>query len=168
MTVPVRLRTAARIAAFRIVKRKFAASAFTGLGARQYGGRWNSAGTGMIYTAGSIALAVLEWRAHLAQWPPPDVCVMEVELDESFIWTPAKLPQGWKLIPAPPVVAAFGDAWINSRRSAVMRVPSAIVNQEWNYLLNPGHPDFLKLKIGKPQLFKLDPRLGPMPANPKS
>ena len=113
----------------------------------------------MVYTAGSIALAVLEWRAHLPQWPGPAVCLIDVSMDESLIWTPTRLPNGWKTTPAPPSVTAFGDAWISSQRSAVMRVPSAIVNQEWNYLLNPVHPDFLKLHIGRPRVFKLDPRL---------
>ena len=167
MTPPARPGAVARVVAFRIVKRKFAASAFSGIGARQYGGRWNSAGISMVYTAGSIALAMLEWRAHLAQWPGPSVCLIDVSMDESLIWTPTRLPNGWKTTPAPPSVTAFGDAWIGSQRSAVMRVPSAIVNQEWNYLLNPAHPEFFKLHIGKPRKIKLDPRLGPLPASPK-
>src|SRR5437899_1189492 len=129
-----------RLKAFRIIKRNFAGSAFSGLGARRFGGRWNSIGTSMVYTAGSLSLAVLKWRVHLAQWPPPPMSVIEVTFDERLVWTTAKLPSGWNRFPAPQSVAAFGDAWVRSSRSAVMRVPSAVVPKEWNYLLNPAHP----------------------------
>jgi RES domain-containing protein len=151
-----------RFAAFRIVKRNFTAAAFSGLGARRFGGRWNSIGTSMVYAAGSLSLAVLEWRVHLAQWPPPVLSVIEIAFDEGLVWTPARLPSGWKQFPAPQSVAAFGDAWVRSGRGAVMRVPSAVVPEEWNYLLNPAHPDFGKINIGKPRLFRPDARLGPI------
>lgn len=151
-----------RLTGFRVLKRKFLSSAFSGLGARLYGGRWNSIGTPMVYTAGSLSLAVLEWRVHLAQWPPPPLLVIEVQFDESLVWTPAKLPSGWRRFPAPRSVAIFGDNWVRSQRSAVMRVPSAVVPQEWNFLLNPAHPDVEKLVTGKPRVFRPDIRLGPM------
>ena len=130
------------LVAYRIVKRKFVVSAFSSLGARRFGGRWNSIGTPMIYTAGSLSLAVLEWRVHLGQWPPPQLTVIEVEFAEALVWTPRKLPKGWNRYPAPRSVAIFGDSWVRSQRSIVMRVPSAIVTEECNYLLNPTHPDF--------------------------
>ena len=155
-------RSVRRVSAFRIVKRKCASLAFSGLGARLYGGRWNSIGTAVVYTAGSLSLAVLEWRVHLAQWLPPALLVIDAGFDETLVWTPAKLPSGWKSFPAPPAVAAFGDDWVNSRRSVVMRVPSAIVPQECNYLLNPGHPDFAGLVLGEASLFRPDTRLGPV------
>src|SRR5438034_4686283 len=147
------------VTAFRIVKRKFAANAFSGEGARRYGGRWNSIGTPMVYTAGSLSLAVLEWRVHLAQWPTPPLISIEVTFDESFLWIPRKLPAGWDRIPAPRTTAAFGDQWVRLQRSVAMRVPSAVVPQEFNYLLNPVHPEFGRLTVGKPQLFYPDPRL---------
>jgi RES domain-containing protein len=156
----VQRRTSRRISSFRIVKRKFVRTAFSGLGARLYGGRWNSVGTSMIYTAGSLSLAILEWRVHLAQWPPPPLVVIEVEFDEALVWTPARLPQQWKRFPPPRSVAALGDNWIKMQRSAVMRVPSAVVSREWNYLLNPNHRDFSKVIIGRPREFHPDERLG--------
>ena len=116
----------------------------------------------MIYTAGSLSLAILEWRVHLAQWPAPAASVMEVEIDAGLIWIPPKSPPSWKRMPATRTTAAFGDQWIKSARSAVMRVPSAVVPEEWNYLLNPAHPDFSKLAIGRPRTLKPDPRLGPI------
>jgi len=151
-----------RISAIRIVTRKFAGSAFSGDGARLYGGRWNSIGTSMVYTAGSLSLAILEWRVHLAQWPAPAVSVIEVGIEDSLIWIPSRLPQGWKQVPAVRATATFGDDWIKSARSVVMRVPSAVVPGEWNYLLNPAHSDFPKLAIGKARALKPDPRLGPI------
>src|SRR5437016_5075493 len=93
-------KAATSISSFRIVKRRFVRSAFSGEGARLCGGRWNSIGTSMVYTAGSLSLAILEWRVHLAQWPPPPLVVIEVRFDESLVWSPAKLPAGWKGFPA--------------------------------------------------------------------
>ena len=151
-----------RITVIRIIGRKFAGNAFSGDGARLYGGRWNIIGTSMVYTAGSISLAILEWRAHLAQWPAPAVSVIEVGLDESLIWIPSRLPSNWNRVPAPAAAAEFGDEWIKSGRSVAMRIPSAVVPQEWNYLLNPAHPHFSKLAIGKPRAIKPDARLGPL------
>lgn len=151
-----------RISVIRIVTRKFARSAFSGDGARLYGGRWNSIGTSMVYLAGSLSLAILEWRVHLAQWPAPAASVIDVEVEESLIWITPRLPPSWKRMPATRATAAFGDEWIQSARSAVMRVPSAVVPEEWNYLVNPAHPDFPKLVIGRPRNLKPDPRLGPI------
>jgi RES domain-containing protein len=152
------------VRAFRIVKQKFARTAFSGMGARATGGRWNSPGTGMVYTASSLPLAILEWRVHLAQWPPPSVMVIEVEIPPSLISTPSRFPRGWDQYPCIPATAAVGDAWIRSARSAVLRVPSAIVPTEWNYLLNPQHPDFGRVTIHKPRRIRPDPRLGPLEA----
>jgi RES domain-containing protein len=120
----------------------------------------------LVYSAGSISLALLEWRVHLAQWPPPPLVVIPVGIDLGLVWCPTRLPSRWKEYPLPRATAGFGDAWIKSHRSAVMRVPSVVVPSEWNYLLNPNHPDFSKLIIGKPRLLKPDPRLGPQLATP--
>jgi len=150
--------------ACRIVKRRFVARAFSGEGARLYGGRWNSPGVPIVYTSGSIALAVLEWRAHLSQWPAPPVMVIEIQFEPSLVWSPSKLPAHWKQTPSPRANAAVGDDWVKSAKSAVMRLPSAIVPDEFNYLLNPAHPDFGRISRGKPRLFEIDPRLGPLPA----
>ena len=73
-----------------------------------------------------------------------------------------RLAKGWMRIPAPRTNAAVGDKWAKSGKSAILKLPSAIVPSEFNYLLNPNHPDFSKIRIGKPRLLKIDPRLGPM------
>jgi RES domain-containing protein len=152
----------ARIKAYRILKRKFAGSAFSGEGARRYGGRWNSPGVAVVYTSSTISLAILEWRANLTQWPAPSSVLIEIEFDASLIWTPTKLPMGWKRWPSPNSNTAVGDNWVRSKKSAVLKMPSAVVPEEVNYILNPAHPDFRKISIGKPRRFEPDPRLGPL------
>jgi RES domain-containing protein len=150
--------------AYRIVKRKFANTAFSGEGARLYGGRWNSPGAAVVYTSSTIALAVLEWRAHLTQWPAPPVMIIEVQFTPDLVFTPSKLPSNWKQLPAPKAAATVGDHWLASGRSAILQLPSALVPEEFNYLLNPLHPQFGRIQRGRPLLLKVDPRLGPLAA----
>ena len=151
------------LSAWRITKHKFARSAFVGDGARIYGGRWNSPGTPMIYTAQSQALAVLEMLVHLDS---PDLLskyvLFEISIDPSHVidLSLASLPRNWRAYPVPARVQAIGDAWVAGDASAVLRVPSALVPGESNFLLNPRHPDFGKLRIHKPIPFQYDPRLG--------
>jgi len=86
--------------------------------------------------------------------------LFEVEIDDSYIvnMDKAKLPKNWKTDPVPERVQAIGDAWAAAGRSAVLRVPSALVPRESNFLLNPRHADFHKLTIHKPVSFQFDPR----------
>lgn len=147
---------------WRITSNKFIKSAFNGEGARLFGGRWNSRGTPLIYTAESKSLAALEILVHLES---PDLLqkfvFFEVKIEEALLsyLDPASLPENWREDPPPAAAQHMGDDWAGSARSAVLRVPSAIVPGEFNYLLNPRHPDFGKLQIGKPQSFLLDHRL---------
>ena len=145
--------------AWRIVKAKHAATAFTGEGARLYGGRWNSAGVSLVYTSGSKALAALESLVHLN---PPVLftyAAIPVEFDEALVEKAAALPPGWRDSPAPPATRALGDLWAQEARSAVLELPSVIIPGECNYLLNPAHPGFQKIIIGRPEPFAFDPRL---------
>jgi RES domain-containing protein len=150
------------ISAWRITKQKYVRSAFGGDGARIYGGRWNSSGTAMIYTAQSQSLAVLEMLVHLDS---PDLLrkyvLFQVSIDPSYVidLSPAILPRNWKADPVPARVQAIGDDWVTGGASAVLRVPSALVPGESNFLLNPRHQDFGKIRIGKPIPFQYDPRL---------
>jgi RES domain-containing protein len=150
------------VTAWRIVKAKFAAHAFAGEGARRFGGRWNSKGTPMVYTAGSQALAVLEMLVHLeASDLLKHYRLIPVTFDQSVVkvLSPASLPANWKRRPTPATVRAIGDEWVVSAQSVVFQVPSVIVTGESNYLLNPTHPNFGKLVIGKPLAFRFDRRL---------
>jgi len=149
------------ISAWRIVKRKFARAAFTGEGARLYGGRWNSAGVAIVYTAESQSPAALEMVVQLESSELLDRYVaIEVGIDESLV---AKielslLPRNWRADPPPAKVREIGDAWAASGSSVVLQVPSVLIPAERNFLLNPRHPDFAKLSMGTPSRFRFDPR----------
>jgi RES domain-containing protein len=156
------------ITAWRIVNTRFSADAFNGEGARLYGGRWNNPSVKMIYTAGSISLATLELLVHLdstAVLPSYSTCPVEFADSLVDILDPARLPADWKQSPAPTELQVIGDEWISLASSVVLRVPSAIVEEENNYLINPAHKDFAKLVIGSMKPLNLDTRLLP-PSTP--
>ena len=146
--------------AWRIVKEKHAATAFTGEGASRTGGRWNSRGVGVVYTSSSKSLAALENLVHLN----PPILFRYVAFGVSF--DPALLenlaqpwPADWREQPPPPSTRAIGDRWVREARSAVLEVPSVIIPGEVNYLLNPAHPLYRKIIIAKAEPFAFDPRL---------
>lgn len=151
-----------KVTAWRIAKQKHAKTAFTGEGARLFGGRWNNPGTSIVYTAQSQSLAVLEMLVHLDS---PELLgkyvLFEIGMDDSVIGhvDPSRLPKSWRVDPSPAGVRAIGDDWIDAGTSAVLRVPSALIPSENNFLLNPRHKDFPRLSIGKPMPFSFDRRL---------
>ena len=139
-----------------------AASAFDGEGARLLGGRWNTPGKRVVYTAESAALAALEMLVHLGRMTIlPAYVVISCDFDEKLVadMDRSKLPANWRTFPAPAALQAIGDAWLQNGKSAVLRVPSAIVPGEHTYLLNPAHPKFGRIIIGAPERFELDLRL---------
>ena len=145
--------------AWRIVKEEHAATALSGEGARLYGGRWNSVGTSVVYSSGSKALAALESLVHLN---PPVIfkyVAIPIEFDDALVEKVTVLPVEWTEEPPPPATKDIGDVWVKEARSAVLELPSVIVPGEPNYLLNPAHPDFKKIVIGKSEPFSFDPRL---------
>jgi len=150
------------IEAWCTVRTKHARAAFDGEGARRFGGRWNSPGTAVVYTAGSTSLAVLELLVHLdAVDALKGYCLFRAAFDETLVERIEShaLPRGWADAVPRTEVRAFGDQWVEEGRSAVLRVPSAVVPHEWNYLLNPRHDNFRDITISKRQRLVLDPRL---------
>jgi RES domain-containing protein len=150
------------ITAWRIVKARRVAGAFDGEGARVEGGRWNSPGTPLVYTAQSAALAALELLVHLGRGsillayvlvPCTFDAALVSRLDRS------RLPRNWRSYPAPPELQTIGDEWIKGGTSAVLEVPSAVIENDSNYLLNPHHRDFRGIRILEPQSFEFDLRL---------
>ena len=152
-----------KITAWRIVKEKHAKNAFRGDGSRVYGGRWNPVGIPIVYTADSISLAVLEIIVHLENLS---------FLFNSFVKVPVffdsklvgelnrnKLPIGWNSFPSPVSTQQIGRAWVSSESSAVLKVHSSVIHEEYNFLINPNHPDFSLIKIGAAQKFFFDSRL---------
>jgi RES domain-containing protein len=150
------------VSAWRIVKRKLAKDAFSGEGARLYGGRWNSPGVSVVYIAQTQSLAALELLVHLETSELLyEYVVIEARFDASLITRLAKtnLPQDWRSSPPPASVRAIGDAWIAEEPSPVLELPSAVIPAESIFLLNPHHPAFAKIEIGKPLDFEFDLRL---------
>jgi RES domain-containing protein len=150
------------VTAWRVFKKKLAKTAFTGTGARLYGGRWNSPGTAVVYLAQSQALAALEMLIHLeAADALRHYQVCAVTFPQALVRRidPAALPAIWRRDPPPRKLQRLGDAWAAAAQSALLRVPSAVVPAESNFLLNPAHPDFRRVVIGKPQPFRFDRRL---------
>lgn len=127
-----------------------------------YGGRWNSPGHLAIYTAESRALALAEILVHLESAVMlSKYVVFQVGIEQPYVadLELRDLPKNWRAEPPPARLQTLGDLWLSSRKSAVLRVPSAIVRGEFNYLLNPLHPDFSKLRISGPERFSIDKRL---------
>jgi RES domain-containing protein len=146
---------------WRLVTVRFAKSAFSGEGARLYGGRWNRKGVSLVYTAGTQSLAMLEM---LVQDEPlrARYVMIEVRIPKGVTVDRIKnedLPSDWRDIAAREKLQAIGTEWARKRSAAVLAVPSAVIPAETNYLLNPLHPDFRRIKIGKPQKFETDLRL---------
>jgi RES domain-containing protein len=147
---------------WRIVKAAHAAASFDGEGARLYGGRWNSPGTALVYTAESEALAALELLVHLrAPQLLASYVAIPADFDDALVEVlPATiLPSGWRRFPAPLALQRIGDRWAAEGRSAVLRVPSAVVPRESNYMLNPAHGAFARVAVGRPAPFEFDGRL---------
>jgi RES domain-containing protein len=152
------------ITSWRITTVRYSEAAFDGEGARIYGGRWNSRGVRVVYTSSSAALAALELLVRAGRKKPlTDYVLFACSFDEPLVEEVERkqLPSDWKTAPPPVGLHAFGDAWIESGSSPVLRVPSAVIETESNYLLNPEHPDFGRIEIKDPIPFSLDLRLLP-------
>jgi len=148
--------------AWRIVRVSRARTAFTGEGPWRYGGSCNSHGMRVVYVSEHQSTAALEvfanrmpfvveerYKAFHVQWP-----------DRITEIVPAKtLPANWRIHPPPIETQEIGDRWIRERRSAVLAVPSAVSPADTNFLLNPAHPDFKRIRIAPPTDFEFDARL---------
>ncbi|MBC8096869.1 MAG: RES family NAD+ phosphorylase [Akkermansiaceae bacterium] len=147
--------------AWRIVKAKHAATAFSGKGAADNGGRWNSRGVAVVYASSTKSLAVLESLVHLNPPVRFKFVAFRLEFDDALVepLSLKKLPPDWQNEPPPPSTQQIGDRWVREVRSAVLALPSVIISGEVNYLLHPAHADFKKITIGKPEPFAFDPRL---------
>jgi RES domain-containing protein len=147
----------------RLCSARHQATAFSGIGASIAGGRWNSRGVAVVYTAESLSLAALECLVHfsaqtlpedyvsIALTVPPRVSIETISLES--------LPVHWAAEDPPVFTREIGDEWFRRRRSLVLRVPSAIIPSECNYLINPQHAEISLLQFESPESFTFDPRL---------
>jgi RES domain-containing protein len=147
---------------WRICRARFADEAFSGLGARRFGGRWNSPGVPMVYASSSLALAAMELFVHLEpNLQPDDLVSIEARLPEgepSRRLGPDELPAEWWTDDFEPL-RTIGDRWIGEKSSLAMEVPSAALRMEWNVLVNPLHPAVGAIRVEKPQAFRFDARM---------
>ena len=133
-----------------------------GEGARLAGGRWNSRGYPAVYTSSRLSLAALELLVHTdVPLVPPDLVACEIDVPDTLdIETVelADLPRDWRL-PGHPSCRAIGDQWLDAGRTAMLRVPSAVVPEEWNYIINPAHRAAKAIEIVQRRKFAFDSRL---------
>lgn len=147
-----------KIISFRVVKKKYFDSAFNGEGARLHGGRWNSKGMPVVYTSDSLALCSLEIFIHLPSYKLlADYIYMTVTFDSDLI-TEVSLIDGWDERPVSNIAQIIGDQWIKECQSPVLKVPSVLMPDGYNYLININHPDFNNIKTGKPLPLQFDSR----------
>jgi RES domain-containing protein len=149
------------LSVWRLVTARFAKSAFSGEGARLYGGRWNRKGGAVVYAAGTQSLAMLE------------MLVQDEPLRARYVMIEVRIPQGvaidridvgdlpadWRHISARGKLQTIGTEWVRNRSTAILAVPSVIIPAETNYLVNPLHPGFRRIRIGRPLKFETDLRL---------
>lgn len=147
---------------WRICRRRYAAEAASGEGARLYGGRWNSRGVRVVYASTSLSLAAVETFVNLEpNLRPADLVAIEGEIPDALEIArldPNALPALWQET-RDESLHRFGDEWIHGGRSTALLVPSAAIRGEWNVLLNPAHRDFSKIKFHDPESFKFDTRM---------
>lgn len=128
-----------------------------------YGGRWNSVGTPVVYTSTTLSLAVLEMLVHVdPEDMPRDLVALRIEVAgkvSSRRVRPEDLPDDWAEVPGHPACRALGEEWLSKGKTLLLRVPSAIVREEENVLVNPRHPEAEKLQVGSVRAFRFDARL---------
>lgn len=148
---------------YRIVKTKHLSSAWSGFGAEQYGGRWNHPGYSAIYVATSISLAMIEMLVHLQKSQLLNsYTLLSLEIPDQQIaqLDTSSLSNNWKSYPAPDETMDIGDSWLESYSSVGLLVPSVIVPQEYNALLNPRHHELITyLQAVKTEPLNFDQRL---------
>ena len=147
------------ITSYRLVKKKHAHRALDGEGARLYGGRWNSQGGSVVYTSDSLALCCLEIFVNLPSYDLlKDFVYIKLSFDKKLVQD-VDLHDGWNDRPVSKVSQRIGDRWIQEQGSAVLRLPSVIIPEGNNYLINFNHPDSNQIKIEEPISLVFDSRL---------
>jgi RES domain-containing protein len=150
------------IQVWRITHERTLKMAFSGDGSTKHGGRWNSRGYRAVYVADSLALATLEILVHGVPYETlKRFYSIPAKIPEDLISkvNQNKLPTNWRKDPPPATLQKIGNQWIKDNRSAVLKVPSAVIPVEFNYVINPDHPDVSKIKIGRKKRHALDVRL---------
>ncbi len=150
---------------YRIYKSALRGKAFRGEGARLYGARWNFPGTAVVYTSQTLSLCILELLVHAG--PASTKRKLGLEYRTAIIPDALKilqldssdLPSKWRACPYPESTQEFGTRLLKENKLLAISIPSAVIPEERNFLINPLHPDFVKIRLGIPVAFPSDSRL---------
>lgn len=148
---------------YRLVAPRWVDDAFSGEGARKYGGRWNSPGRPVIYLGESRALTALEMLVHLttplSRSKVYRMITIQIHVKSIANYPQDILPPDWRENPPRKSTMEIGDDWLQAGSQLALRVPSTIIPEETNLLINPLHPDFSKISLSPPSIFHFDQRL---------
>ncbi len=146
---------------WRICREAFVA--LDGEGARLYGARWTPRGTPAVYAASDLSLAALEYLVHIdAEDAPDDLVALRISVPDDvaeLAYGPASVPADWRQTPSPPQCQAIGSEWAGRREELLLRIPSVLVPEESNVLVNPMHPDAVGVRVIGSRPFSYDVRL---------
>lgn len=146
-----------------MLRKKYARTPFDGEGAYRYGGRWSSPGIRLGYTSEHQSLALLEYFVHLDKDDPPSDLVLAIadvpdDLSRERI-NAADLPKTWRAPAAQPGLARIGDEFAHRGERCLLLVPSVLAPSEYNWLINPAHPEFRRIVVREPEPVAYDPRM---------
>jgi len=150
---------------FRVEREKYLRTTLSGVGASMAKGyRWNSQNTKLVYTSESRALAMLEVSVHLdlSEDLPLDRYFVEIDIPSDLIILEVDikdLPDDWNAKPPILTTQIIGDDFVQQNEAAILKVPSSIVPQEFNYLINPNHPEAKRIKVISKTLMSFDQRI---------
>ena len=148
---------------YRLCKGPYAHDALSGFGGMRSGGRWHSRGRRVLYASATLSLAALEYLVHLGRRDAKLALVaMEITIPDALPVESVErlaLPLDWQTSPPTDATISVGDAWLEGQRGAVLKVPSAIISSEFNFLINPLHPHFQQISAGTSRPFAFDGRL---------
>lgn len=134
-----------------------------GGGARLSGGRWNSEGVALVYSSSTLSLAALEFLVHVdIEDAPDDLVAMAIKVPDDAsanVVALADLPRDWPKVPDHPACVAIGDTWVRPGAALLLRVPSAVIPEEGNVLINPRHPQSVEVVVQSVRPFAFDPRV---------
>jgi len=149
---------------WRICRKSYAAEPLSGKGGMLHSGRWHKAGVPIVYTSATLSLAALEILVHVdVDLVPGDLVSIEIAAPDDLkveTLTEKELPRGWFRTPAPAGLRKLGTEWQRSGRTPLLRVPSAVIRNEHNYLINPEHESAARIGVVAVVKFLLDRRLG--------
>jgi RES domain-containing protein len=147
---------------YRILRKPYSKTPFDGEGAYLFGGRWSSAGVRLTYTAEHLSLAMLEYFVHLdPDHPPKDLVVAVADIPDNVSRVSIdlkQLPQNWRQTPPPSALTELGDEFVRGERAAVLTVPSVLSPVESNWLINPRHSEFARIRLHSAEAFQYDSR----------